>query len=43
MQVIGQKKDSCCQEKKAFEIDLGAPVVRRKKSNADGLVIITFD
>jgi hypothetical protein len=43
MKVVGKNKDSCCDDKKAFKIKLGAPIVSTKKIDFEGLVTITFD
>jgi hypothetical protein len=41
--LVGKDKDSCCKEKDIYDINLGAPIIRKLVSSAEGLVTVTFD
>jgi hypothetical protein len=43
MNLVGKTKNDCCDDKKAFKVELGAPLVPKKKIDFEGLVTITFD
>jgi hypothetical protein len=42
MLVLGKTKSTCCK-KRVYEVRLGAPKIRKAKSNSEGLITVIFD
>jgi len=40
---LGKDAGTCCKAKASVEMLPGAPKIRKKKSDSDGVVTVTFD
>jgi hypothetical protein len=43
MGLLGKTGSECCDKREANEFQLGVPILRKMKINADGLIDIRFD